>query len=544
MDYFYAIIKMLAGCGAFMLGFKLLSENMEKVAGKGLKALFNKVSDKKLIGVGVGAVVTAVVQSSAVTTVMVVGFVNAGIMTLGQATTAIMGANIGTTITAQIVALQSFDIDTIFMSLVLIGVVLETFSKNDKVKCGGLALAGLGLIFTGLSIVSDTMNLFTQQSSKVPELLARASNPFLLLTIGIVLTALVQSSAAITTIIITMAAQGLIIGGGGNATLYVILGSNIGTCVTTLISSVGTSVNARRASVIHLMFNVFGSIIFMCVLLLWKDFMADTFAWWFSSPAQQIAMFHTFFNCVCTVLFLPFSKVLVKVASVIVPEKQGKGKDEITYMDKRFLATPALAIGQLTKETFRMADTAMESLRTAFSGFIDRDKSKKEEVDELNGKVLHLSESISDYLVQVSASGITFSNEKLVNALHNNVGDIVRVAEIADNFTKYTDKEVNDNLTFSDGVSEKISEMHGLLERQYDLVKNIVLDGERRLIGESDKLEDQVDDMRKELIADHIARMSRGECRPENNAVFINLVSNLERIGDHLNYIAHSADNI
>lgn len=544
MDVFYAVIKILAGCGAFLLGFKLLSDNMEKIAGNRLKALFNKTSEKKLVGVGMGAVTTAVVQSSSITTVMVVGFVNAGIMTLNQATAVIMGANIGTTITAQIVALQSFDVETLFMSLIFIGVFMEMFSKSDKIKSCGLAFAGLGLVFMGLSVMSDTMKVYTDANPSIHAMLEKVTNPFLLLGIGIGLTALVQSSSAVTTIVITMAAQGLIIGGGGNSALYIILGSNIGTCVTALISSVGANANARRASLIHLMFNVFGAVIFMILLLCWPTFQQNTFEKWFPYPSTQLAMFRTLFNCVCTILFLPFTKVLVKVATILIPDKKKKIEGEATFMDKRFLSTPALAINQLTKETFRMADMAMETLRTAFNGFIERDITAVEKVVSENEEISRLSEQISDYLVQVSASGISLSDEKLVSALHNDVGDIVRIAELADNLTKYTRKEVSDNLVFSAGVGENISAMYDLLRKQYELVKKIALEKDYSLMSESDKLEDDVDNMRRDLIADHIARMSRGECRPENNTVFINLVSNLERIGDHLSYIAHSTDNI
>lgn len=544
MDVFYAVIKILAGCGAFLLGFKLLSDNMEKIAGNRLKALFNKTSEKKLVGVGMGAVTTAVVQSSSITTVMVVGFVNAGIMTLNQATAVIMGANIGTTITAQIVALQSFDVETLFMSLIFIGVFMEMFSKSDKIKSCGLAFAGLGLVFMGLSVMSDTMKVYTEANPSIHAMLEKVTNPFLLLGIGIGVTALVQSSSAVTTIVITMAAQGLIIGGGGNSALYIILGSNIGTCVTALISSVGANANARRASLIHLMFNVFGAVIFMVLLLCWPTFQQNTFEKWFPYPSTQLAMFHTLFNCVCTILFLPFTKGLVKIATILIPDKKKKVEKEATFMDKRFLSTPALAINQLTKETFRMADMAMETLRTAFNGFIERDITAVEKVVSENEEISRLSEQISDYLVQVSASGISLSDEKLVSALHNDVGDIVRIAELADNLTKYTRKEVSDNLVFSAGVGENISSMYDLLRKQYELVKKIALEKDYSLMSESDKLEDDVDNMRRELIADHIARMSRGECRPENNTVFINLVSNLERIGDHLSYIAHSTDNI
>lgn len=548
MDYVYSVITILAGCGVFLLGFKLLSDNMEKLAGNGLKRLFNKTSDKKLVGVGLGAAATAVVQSSAITTVMVIGFVNTGIMSLKQAATIIMGANIGTTITAQIVALQAFNLNVFFMAFAFAGMAMNMFSKKDKVRLAGIALAGLGIVFVGLDVMSGAME-GEKIHAALETVLSKATNPVFLLFIGVAFTALIQSSSAVTTIIIAMAMQGLIVGGGGNAVLYVILGSNIGSCVTALISSIGTSVNARRASIIHLLFNVIGTVIFMVVLLIFPQFQEKTFERWFSSPETQIAMFHTFFNVLCTLMFLPFTNVLVKLAMLIVPETKTEEKAEesesgakFVYMDKRFLNSPALAISQLKKETFRMADMAMASLATAFNGFIRRDVSTVENVAANNEKIADLSKSISDYLVKVSAAGPSLEDEKKISALHNNVGDIVRISELADNLTKYTRKTINENLTFSPVVGTKLSEMYALLQEQYSLVKRIVLMKEYNIMNESDETEDRVDNMRRSLIADHIDRMQRGECNAENNPVFINLVSNLERVGDHLNYVAHSVD--
>ena len=545
MSILEIVITILAGCGAFLLGFKVLSDNMEKIAGNGLKKLFNKTSEKRLVNVGMGLATTAVVQSSSITTVMVVGFVNAGIMTLYQATAIIMGANIGTTVTAQIAALQAFDIDLIFMAMLFVGVFIELFAKKDRVKSIGLALAGLGLVFVGLGLMSDPM-AFLKEEKAVTDFLAAVNNPILLLFLGLGLTAIIQSSSAVTTIVISMASAGLIIGGGGNSALFVILGSNIGTCVTALISSIGTSVNAKRASIIHLLFNVIGSVIFTVMLLCWSSFSAMTLEKWFASPSTQLAMFHTIFNVTCTLLFLPFAKGLVFLATKLVPEKKSakeKAASEFMYMDKRFLATPSIALGQLKKETFRMSDMAMDSLRTAFGGFIDRNTDVLERVYENNEHVAKLGEQISEYLVQVSASDITLADEKQVNALHNTIGDIARVAELADNFTKYTRREVKENLTFSEGINAKLEEMHAMLHEQYALVKKIVLDGENSLVAESDELEEKIDGMRRDLVSEHILRLSQGKCRPENNTVFINLVCNLERVGDHLNFIVHNGDN-
>lgn len=538
------IITILAGCGAFLLGFKVLSDNMEKIAGNGLKKLFNKTSNKRMVNVGMGAAATAVVQSSSITTVMVVGFVNAGIMSLRQAASLIMGANIGTTITGQIAALQAFDIDLIFMAMLFVGVFMDLFAKNERVKNTGLALAGLGLVFVGLGLMSDPMKSLSE-SKAVTDFLQAIRNPILLLFIGIVLTAIIQSSSAVTTIVISMASAGLIIGGGGNAALFVILGSNIGTCVTAMISSIGTSVNAKRASVIHLLFNVLGSVIFTIFLLLWPSFNQIVFANVFESPATQIAMFHTLFNVTVTLLFLPFADYLVKLAVKIIPEKQSKEKDlaEFVYMDKRLLATPMVALEQLKRESFRMADMAMESLQTGFDSFVQKDVAKLDRVKFLNDTVAKLSEKISDSLVRVSASDTTFAAEKEINGLHTNLGDIARVAEIADNFIKYTRRAVEEELVFSEGIYEKLAQMQDKLQQQYALVKCVVLNGEIDKKSQADILEDEIDGMRKDLVAEHIARLAQGKCRPENNTIFINLVSNLERAGDHLNYIVHNGEN-
>ena len=545
---FTSIALVLAGCGAFLVGFKFLSESMEKLFGNSLKKLFNKTSDKKLVGVAMGAATTAVVQSSGVTTVMVVGFVNTGIMSLYQAACIIMGANIGTTITAQIAALNSLPINEVFILLLGIGVFMEMFSKNDKIKSAGIALAGIGMVFLGLHVMSGTMKQYAQVV-EIKNFLATMTNPFILLLFGILFTTLMQSSSAVTTIIIAMASSGLIIGMSGdtmtNAVLYIILGSNIGSTTTALLSSAGTNANARRASIIHLLFNTIGSILFMIMLLIWKDFYATTFCKWFSEPSTQIAMFHTFFNVICTLLFLPFAKWLVKAAELLVPEK--KGTEEITplaFIDKRILSTPSVAIEQLKKETFRMADMAMDSLQMAFDGFISRDLDAVSKVVAANDKIADLGAAISDYLVKVSASGVSLADEKTVSALHNNVGDVARIAELADNLTKYTVREVKENLVFSEGINEKLVSMHETIKEQYAVVKKIVLEKQNSLLGEEEGLEESIDTMRRDLINEHILRLSQGKCRPENNTVFINLVSNLERIGDHIDFIAHSVQNV
>jgi len=537
------IIMMLAGLGVFLYGVKELSDNMEKLANRKLKALFQKTSKNPLVGVGLGAVATAIVQSSGLTTVMVVGFVNAGMMTLYQATAFIMGANIGTTITAQIAALNSFDVTYYAIALAFVGMMITLFVKKPKIKTIGYIVAGLGMIFIGLELMSSSMGQVKNENEEfVLKMFGSISNPFLLLIIGIVFTALMQSSSAVTTIIIIMASEGLAIGGGGNAVLYLILGSNIGSCVTSLLSSLGASTDAKRASIIHLLFNVFGSLLFFILLICWKDFMSTTFESWFSEPGTQIAMFHTFFNTICTVIFLPIINVFVTIASKLVKDT-GK-KTETSFIDKRFLHAPTIAIEQTNKETLRVAELAMSALKDGFDSFITQNTEKFDSISEKCNSVNDLAKAVTDYLVEVSSYDLTLNDEKRITILHNNTSDIVRISEIADNFVKYTNRAINENIKLSKGVPEALSEMFATLTKLYDLTVKARTEKDLSVLPLVDEEEEKLDHFRKRLISEHIDRLNRGECAAASSSIYINLVSNLERAGDHLFFIAHTIEEV
>ncbi|MBO5285320.1 MAG: Na/Pi cotransporter family protein [Clostridia bacterium] len=537
MDYVYAVFALLAGIGVFLVGCNMLSDNVKALANSKIRSLLNKTSSNRVVGCGIGAVVTAGVQSSSLTTVMVVGLVNSGLMTLHQATSVIMGANIGTTITAQIAALQSFDFAAIAMGFAGIGVFVTIFSKKEKVKNIGNLIAGIGLVFLGLDVMSDSMKIF-RESQALLNVLASVNNPLLLVVIGALITALIQSSSAMTTIVISMAGAGITIGGGGNAVLFVILGSNIGTCITALLSSLGTNVNAKRAAVIHLMFNMFGSVIFCILLLCWKNFYVDVLENLFHNPTTEIAMFHTFFNVTCTLLFLPFTKVFVKVSELLV--KDGNKKVAKIYLDSRLISTPFAAINAVNKEVSYLLDYSTKTLKISVEGFIAKDESITEKIKENLIKINDISKSVTDYLVKISAHIKTVKEEEEINALYSNLSDIARVGELAENITKYTHKQVEENLIFSDKVKEQLMVMIGKIEEMSDLAKKAVFDGDATLLKEVEAKEDEVDNLRRSLIKDHLARLNAGECRAESSSVFINLVCNLERAGDHIDYVAHS----
>lgn len=567
MEYAYAVFELLAGLGAFLIGVKLLSDNMEKLATGKMRSLFHRASGKvtlpegatrkekfraktkewssNLVGVGIGTAVTAVIQSSSLTTVMVVGLVNAGVMTLTQATTITMGANIGTTITAQIAALSAFDFAVFAMGLTGIGILVAYATKKEKVQTICYAVAGLGLVFVGLDVMDASMDFF-QESQVIVDLFASITNPFLLFFLGIVITAIIQSSSALTVILIAMAESGIIIGGGGNAVMYVVLGTNIGTCVTALLSCIGTNINAKRAAVIHLLFNVIGSIIFFIIMICWPDMNRLTLEAWFpNNPGTQIAMFHTFFNVISTILFLPFTNGLVKLSELLVrPGKKKKEDAEETSsrLDKRLLPTPALAVDSATQEAAAALGKAVVSLKTAVDGFIEQDTAKTDEVIRINDEVDETIGKIDAYLVQVSAYDSTLDTEKRIAALHSCLGDIHRVGELAQNVTKYTRRTEKDQLYFSPKVKDDIREMYELLERMSNKAGELMVSGADDELNAIDELENEVDAKRKRLIKEHVARLGSGECRPESSGVFVNLVCNLERVGDHLNYIAHSAE--
>ena len=537
-DYVGAVIGLLAGLGALLIGFKLLSDNIEKLANASLKKLFNKTSKNRWVGIGIGAAVTAIIQSSGASTIMIVGFVNAGLMSLFQATAMIMGANIGTTVTAQIAQFGTFDIALYATLFAFIGAFMNMLCKKEKPKTIGLALAGLGLVFLSLDFMKTSMKVFSS-SDAFTTLLTNVNNPFLLLFIGIGLTALLQSSSALTTILIAMVTAGLTIGRGPNDILYVVLGTNIGSCVTALLSSFGASTNGKRASLIHLMFNTFGSVIFFIVLLLWPSFMEDTFLVWFpGAPGTQIAMFHTFFNVLFTLLFCPFINVFVFIATKVITDK--KEESHTTFIDERFLSTPAVALTQVTKEVARMGRLSIETLNEGIVAFIAHDMGKTPEIHEKIKLIDKINEKIVAYLVKISTHLGTNKDEEFLAILHNSVNDLYRSVEIADNMTKYTRHLVEDQLVFSQGVFEKITLFKEKINTQYSLIERVLLEKEYSLLDEIDKLEDEMDAMRSKLIKDHIVRLEKGECSLSSSSIFINLVSNLERAGDHLHVIAHS----
>ena len=522
METVKIIFIMLSSLGALLIGFKMLSENIEKLSTHRLKKLFNKTSNNKLAGVGIGVVTTAIVESSAATTVMVVGLVNAGAMSLYQATAVIMGANIGTTVTAQIVALQSFNFGDFAILLSFIGIAIATFVKKDTIKTLGLALAGLGLVFFGLGFLKESLLELTTKYDTIQNMLNSISNPILLLLIGTAITALVQSSTAVTTILISMVAANITIGNGGNSILFVILGTNIGTCVSALVSSVGANANAKRASFIHLMFNLFGALLFFVMLVIYKGFMDDTFVKWFPAhPETQIAMFHTFFNVSCAVVFLPLSNGFVWLSKRVIKATKVK-KQPILHIDERMLAYPSVALSQLGKDISLMGFEANKILNLSIDDFIKKEENYKKEIDDVNLKLERMSEEIIEYMVRIASHDVSFRDEQTISAYHSNLNDILRIGELADNITKYTKTVISEGLEFSPGVIDQIDEMRNTINELYRFVDMTFTSRDITNMKIIEELEDKVDNMRTTLIDEHLERLKAGKCQPQSSGVFVN----------------------
>ena len=559
MEYFKVFMMILGGLGALLIGIHTLSDNLTKIAHSKLRKMLDKTAKNRFAGVGIGAAVTVIGQSSAFTTIMVVGLVNAGIMTLFQATAIIMGANVGTTLTLWVLSLGDV-VTTTFLCTTAIGVFIGMFSKKEKLKSIGNALASFGLIFVGLKFMSlafnadlnptfaaDVRNLLEQVSG-----LGRFGAPFLLLGIGIIMTALVQSSTAVNSIIIAMmtAATASDAAVTGNAIYFLIIGANIGTCVTALISSFGATPNAKRAALIHFMFNFFGALIFTVILLAWEGFADTVLVGLFKgSPNLQIAMFHTLFNVLCTLLFLPFVKVFVKLANFIIrdkkeekPKKISKTAAIVAELDERLLRTPSVALGQIYQGAGKLFTYAMDTMTRAFEAFQNKDVTVKENVLERNVKLAKANRTMVEYLVKLSATSLVMDEEKTVSNLHYVLNDIMRIGELADNVTKYTGHYVNDELVFSDEFLESTKDMYEKIKNLYVLSLAAFLYKDKNSLGEVDKLEDEIDKEKRQIVKTHIQRLNEGKCQPENSSVFINLVGNLERAADHITFIAHSIE--
>lgn len=528
MDIVKAVLVTLGGLGVFLFGMKILGDYLQNAAGDKIKNMLGKVGNNRFAAVGIGTAVTAVIQSSSATTVMVVGFVNAGIMTLFQATGIIMGANIGTTITAQIVALSVLPVTEFFVMLTGIGFFLTMISK-PKVKTAGMIIAGFGMIFSGLYIMSAAMNTVSEME-QIRNLFAAADDPFLLFFIGLAITGIVQSSSATTGILITMAGSGLVT---LRAALFATLGINIGTCVTALLAGIGANANAKRASVIHLLFNCFGSLVFfiLCYFAPVDKWLAAAFP----EIETQIAMFHTFFNVITTLVLVWFIKPLVKLATLMVPERKKRAEvSPLKFADERLLSSPAVALGQVRRELMRMLDEAYANLTLSLQAITEVDLTRQGEFDSRDRGIMDSKSALVKYLILLSDTEPGVEAETEIATYHKTISDIDRIADLSQNVMEFTLALKENSARISDTGRAELEEMRAALDA---LKAGVEEEFERKdisLAGEIEALEQKVDEMYLKMEEGHLARMRSGECTAFTATIYIPLINNLERIGDHL----------
>lgn len=525
-----------------------MSSNLESVSSNKLKQLFARTSKSKLVGVGIGTVATAAIQSSGATTVMVIGFVNAGIMSLMQAATVIYGANIGTTITGQITALGMFEnsISTgvVFATFAGIGAFTMAFAKKDLVKKIGGILAGFGMLFVGLDMMSASMDTFASLDT-VKNFLASISNPLLLVLIGTILTAIIQSSSVMTSIAITMVFTGLINLDQG---IYLTMGSNIGSCVVAIIAGLTSSTNAKRTALLHLLFNVSGVVIFMLVAMMMREISKAvnptkiiTFGYLFGKmfpgvPQTQLAMFHTIFNVITVIIMLPLTNLSVKLVCKILPDKKKKDEqpaEHFYYIDEHMLSTPPIAVQQTKNEIVNMAEIALHNYDLACDVICTLDYSKIEKFRQNEDELNFLNKEIARFVVKLSKLEMNDADHNYLATTFHTITDLERVGDYAENIIEYADKLKESDQKFSDVA---ISEVRNLQSRINDLFQKVMkayVNNDAASLDEANVIEDEIDDITEAMGANHIERLRAGDCTPDVGAQYLSLASNSERVADH-----------
>lgn len=529
---FTDLMGLLGGLALFLYGMQMMSTGLEAAAGNKMKVILEKLTANRFVGVLVGAGITAVIQSSSATTVMVVGFVNSGMMTLKQAVWIIMGANIGTTITGQLIAL---DVGEIAPLVAFVGVAAIVFLKNEKVQHIGEILAGLGVLFIGMDMMSGAMKPLAN-SEEFVSILTKFENPFLGILAGTVFTALIQSSSASVGILQALAGSGVI---GLNSAAFVLFGQNIGTCITALLASVGTSRNAKRSTLIHIMFNVIGTIVFT-ILCLATPLISLVQGWTPGNVPAQIANLHTTFNIVTTILLIPFGAGLTKLAILILKDKVEEVDDEvkvhylldIKHINTEKLGAYVICLESIKKELMRMLDMSKSNVLEAFDVFKKQDKAKYEAIEKREEYVDYLNKEISKYITSAVTHEGTSSGSTVFNALYAITSNIERISDHAMNIAGYSHMIAEKRINFSEHAQNEILELKGICNKLFELLgqrPEDVVDWHEKVAC----MEQKIDDVTVQYRNNMFVRIQQGSCSDEGSILFSEMLTDFERIGDH-----------
>lgn len=544
---FHMAVLIFSGLGLFLYGMDLMSEGLEKAAGNKLKSIVGALTTNRYMGVFVGALVTVIVQSSSASTVMVVGFVNAGIMNLTQAIGVIMGANIGTTITSVIVALNVTDLAPFAIGT---GVMVLLFSKTTKPKRYAQILLGFGLLFLGMDTMKSGMSDLKSSPIFVDIISSFEAGGFFntaaAIFTGFAVTAILQSSSATTGILVGLALTGNVSLAAG---FPILLGTNIGTCVTAMISSVGANKNARRAAVMHLTFNLIGTILFILILArptLWfvHTFLEDKVG---MNVASQIAATHVIFNLVTTFILIWFAPLLVRFSKFVIKETEDEKMDVqgLKYLDDRILEMPSIAVAQVAREVLHMGQVSLKEFQYAVESFVEGDIAKAKKVFKMEKILNELEHDIALYLIKLTNTPLTDEQRIMIDGLFSTVSDIERVGDHADNLAEMTVYRVENKLVFSDSALSEIEHMSERVIKSYKQALTAIKEGDHTIARAVIEREGEIDMLEKNLRKKHIKRLNEGKCSPGSGVLFLDIINNLERIGDHASNIADAVlDNV
>lgn len=540
MQHVEMLFRFIGGLGMFLYGMNVMADGLQKSAGNKMKHLLEFLTRNRLMGILVGAGVTAIIQSSSATTVMVVGFVNAGLMNLTQAVGVIMGANIGTTVTAWLVSMSEWGafLKPEFFAPLLIGIgaFMMLFSKKEKIVDVSEILVGFGVLFIGLNFMSGAITPYRDAPIFSEAFRVLGRNPILGMLAGLAVTALIQSSSASVGILQTLAANGLV---NWSSAVFITLGQNIGTCVTALLSSLGAHKTAKRAAVIHFLFNTIGAIVFG--LLMFVVFTINKA--WASSEINSvgISMFHTFFNVTNTLLLYPFGNLLVKLSGMIVKddgeEEQAEEAFELPHIESRFLETPSFAVEGALKETVRMGELAIAHVELVFDAIRTGSQKRVDKAVRLEQNMNEYEKKMTEYLTEISKGSLTDHQRLIINNLFYTVSDMERISDHCDNLAELTQDMIHDGLHFS---MEAMHDFEEIAELTVDAVKAAVLARETEkmaYVQQVIQIEDEIDDLEEDLRTQHINRLAQNQCSAARGAIFLDMLSNIERISDHANNI-------
>ena len=530
------VLALLGGLALFLYGMQMMSTGLEAAAGNRMKSILEKLTSNRVKGVLVGAAITAVIQSSSATTVMVVGFVNSGLMTLKQAVWVIMGANIGTTITGQLIAL---DIGAIAPLFAIAGVGAIMFIKSEKVHHISSIFAGLGILFMGMDMMGAAMSPLKESEAFI-SLMTKFDNPLLGILVGALFTAVIQSSSASVGILQALASTGMI---PLSSAVFVLFGQNIGTCITAVLASIGMKVNAKRTTVIHLLFNIIGAVLFTVICLVtpyvtWIEAMTP------GDPVAQIANAHTVFNIVTTLLLLPFGTHMANIAVRILPDSKKADDEDLRLKDIRpfessyAIGHSAVAVSQVRDEVNRMRDMVAKNISDSFDSLVQYDEKLRKKVSEREEYIDFLNKGISEYIVSLMASEMNMSDSRKINGYYAIISNLERIGDHAVNLAEYGDDMRKWEIDFSDTVKEELNEMKAQCIAALDNLKEVTSENVERILSQAVIIEQKTDDMRDKYFKKQMQRLKKGKCKPQSGIVFSEILTDFERMGDHALNIA------